>query len=310
MRALLVVNPYATATTLAGCDVLAHALASELKLDVVATGYRGHAMQAAQQAREEGYDLVVAHGGDGTVNEVINGLLALGPVVTGPALAVVPAGSANVFARALGLQRNPVEATHQLLTALDSGSTRRIGLGRIDAASIARWFGFNAGIGWDADVVARVERHRERGRIASPARYVRSALRAHLRMMRSAPRLTIELPDGRVERGLRSAVVSNTDPWTYLGRRPVRSNPGSSFDAGLGLFALRSMAPGVVLRHIGQMLRTQADPAGRNLVRLDDVDTIRVLSDRQVGLQVDGDHLGHHAAVRFTSVPHALNVVL
>lgn len=310
MRALLVVNPYATATTPAGCDVLAHALASELKLDIVATRYRGHATQAAQQAREDGYDLVVAHGGDGTVNEVINGLLAFGPGVRGPALAVVPGGSANVFARALGLQRNPVEATHQLLTALDSGRTRRIGLGRIDAAPAARWFGFNAGIGWDAEVVARVERHRERGRTASPARYVRSALRAHLRMMRSAPRLTIELPNGRVERELRSAVVSNTDPWTYLGRRPVRSNPGSSFDTGLGLFALRSMAPVTVLRHIGQMLRSHADPAGRNLVRLDDVDTVRVLSDRQVGLQVDGDHLGHHCEVQFTSVPHALSVVL
>lgn len=313
MRALLVVNPYATATTPAGTDVLAHALASELKLDVVATGYRGHAMHAAQQAREDGYELVVAHGGDGTVNEVINGLMDTDGRHTGggaPALGVVPGGSANVFARALGLARDPVEATHRLLTALDTGRSRRIGLGRMDAASGARWFGFNAGLGWDADVVARVERHRARGRAASPARYVRSALRAHLHMMRAAPRLTIELPGGRVERGLRSAVVTNTDPWTYLGRRPVHSNPGSSFDTGLGLFALRSMAPVTVLRHIGQMLRNHADPAGRNLVRLDDVDTVRVLCDRYVGLQLDGDHHGQHSAVQFSSVPHALTVAL
>lgn len=328
MRALLVVNPYATATTPAGCDVLAHALAGELKLDVVATGYRGHAMQAAQQAREDGYELVVAHGGDGTVNEVINGLLALEPGGGGPGggpgggfgggslgdggptLGVVPGGSANVFARALGLERDPVEATHRLLSALDTGRSRRIGLGRIDAVSGRRWFGFNAGLGWDADVVARVERHRARGREASPARYVRSALRAHLHMMRAAPRLTIELPGGRIERGLRSAVVTNTDPWTYLGRRPVHSNPGSSFDTGLGLFALRSMAPGTVLRHIGQMLRSHADPAGRNLVRLDDVDGVRVHCDRQVGMQVDGDHHGHHSVVRFSSVPNALRVAL
>ncbi len=311
MRALLVVNPYATATTPAGCDVLAHALASELKLDVVATGYRGHAMHAAQQAREDGYELVVAHGGDGTVNEVINGLLDADAEDPGcPALGVVPGGSANVFARALGLTRDPVEATHRLLTALDTGRGRRIGLGRLDAESGTRWFGFNAGLGWDADVVARVERHRARGREASPARYVRSALRAHLHMMRSAPRLTIELPGGRTERGLRSAVVTNTDPWTYLGRRPVRSNPGSSFDTGLGLFALRSMAPVTVLRHIGQMLRSHADPAGRNLMRLDDVDSVRVHCDRHVGLQIDGDHHGYHSAVQFSSVPHALSVAL
>ncbi|MPZ64476.1 MAG: diacylglycerol kinase family lipid kinase [Pseudonocardiaceae bacterium] len=308
MRALLVVNPYATATTPAGCDVLAHALASELKLDVVATSYRGHAMRAAQQAGEDGYELVVAHGGDGTVNEVINGILNTD--VGGPALGVVPGGSANVFARALGLARDPVEATHRLLTALDTGRRRRIGLGRIDAESGARWFGFNAGLGWDADVVARVEWHRERGREASPARYVRSALRAHLHMMCSAPRLTIELPGGRIERGLRSVVVTNTDPWTYLGRRPVHSNPGSSFDTGLGLFALRSMAPVTVVRHIGQMLRRHADPAGRNLVRVDDVDSVRIHCDRHVGLQIDGDHQGHHSVVQFSSVPHALSVAL
>lgn len=313
MRALLVVNPYATATTPAGCDVLAHALASELKLDVVATGYRGHAMRAAQQAGDDGYELVVAHGGDGTVNEVINGILhagVRGTCVESPALGVIPGGSANVFARALGLARDPVEATHRLLTALDTARSRRIGLGRIDTESGTRWFGFNAGLGWDAEVVARVERHRERGRTASPARYVRAALRAHLHMMRSAPRLTVELPGGRIERGLRSAVVTNTDPWTYLGRRPVHSNPGSSFDTGLGLVALRSVAPVTVVRHIGQMLRRHADPAGRNLVRLDDVDSVRIHCDRQVGLQIDGDHQGHHSMVQFSSVPHALSVAV
>ncbi|MQA14092.1 MAG: diacylglycerol kinase family lipid kinase [Pseudonocardiaceae bacterium] len=315
MRAVLLVNPHATATTPAGRDVLTHALASELKLDVVATRYRGHATHIAQQAREEGYELVIAHGGDGTVNEAINGLLAHGPAAA-PALGVVPGGLANVFARALGLDRDPVEATHRLLIALEAGRSRRVGLGRIDGPALhadraaGTWFGFNAGLGWDADVVARVERHRARGREASPARYVRSALRAHLRLMRSAPRLTAALPRGRTEQGLRSAVVSNTDPWTYLGNRPVHTNPNASFDTGLGFFALRSMAPATVLRHIGQMLRTHADPAGRNLIRLDDVDSVRVHCDRPVDLQVDGDHFGHRTAVEFTSVPDALCVVL
>src|SRR2546421_12322169 len=102
MRAVLVVNPKATATTAAGRDVLAHALASQVKLEVVETDYRGHALAVSRNATRDGVDLVVAHGGDGTVNEVVNGLLADGPTAALPALGVVPGGSANVFARALG----------------------------------------------------------------------------------------------------------------------------------------------------------------------------------------------------------------
>ena len=128
VRALLVVNPNATTTTAAGRDVLAHALASELKLEVLLTRYRGHAAEATAQAVRDGVELLVAHGGDGTVNEVVNGMLqgTGGPVGArpggGPALAVVPGGSANVFARALGMPRDPVEATAQVLRALGSGA--------------------------------------------------------------------------------------------------------------------------------------------------------------------------------------------
>ena len=163
MRALLVVNPNATTTTAAGRDVLAHALASELKLEVLVTRYRGHAAEATAQAVRDGVELLVAHGGDGTVNEVVNGMLRghrrpgrRPPRGMPAALAVVPGGSANVFARALGMPRDPVEATAQLLRALGAGRSRLVGLGRADD----RWFTFNAGMGWDADVVAAVEQMR------------------------------------------------------------------------------------------------------------------------------------------------------
>ena len=115
MRALLVVNPKATATTPRMREVLASALASEVKLDVEVTQARGHAIELAAQARVDGLDVVVALGGDGTVNEVVNGLLDGGPSPDGPALAVVPGGNANVFARALGLPNNAVDATSVLL---------------------------------------------------------------------------------------------------------------------------------------------------------------------------------------------------
>ncbi len=167
VRAVLVVNPQATATTPAGRDVLAHALASQVKLDVVETDYRGHAMAVARAAASDGVDLVVAHGGDGTVNEVVNGLLSITDGKPNrydevPMLGVVPGGSANVFARNLGLPRDPVEATHRLLNALEEGRGRQVGLGRADD----RWFTFNAGMGWDADVVAAVDRRR--GKRTSP----------------------------------------------------------------------------------------------------------------------------------------------
>src|SRR5205823_12234264 len=114
VRAILVVNPQATSTTPGGRDVLAHALASQVKLEVIETDYRGHALAVARDAARDRIDLVVVHGGDGTVNEVVNGMLAGGPG-DAPALGVVPGGSANVFARALGIAHDPVEATHQLL---------------------------------------------------------------------------------------------------------------------------------------------------------------------------------------------------
>src|SRR5215207_3091026 len=129
MRALLVVNPNATTTNARSRDVLARALRSEMDLEVANTRRRGHAAELARQASANGIDVLVALGGDGTVNEVVNGLLADGPGPHVPALAVVPGGSTNVFARAVGLPRDPIEATGVLLEALREKRTRSIGLG-------------------------------------------------------------------------------------------------------------------------------------------------------------------------------------
>jgi diacylglycerol kinase family enzyme len=304
--ALLVVNPHATATTAAGRDVLAHALASDVKLEVLETSYRGHAADAAAQAAADGFDLVVAHGGDGTVNEVVNGLMRVpnSELAARPMLGVVPGGSANVFAGALGLPRDPVEATHHLLQAIELGRSRRIGLGRLDD----RWFTFNAGIGWDAEVVAAVDNRRRKQ--ASPALYVRTALGHYVRQAASGPELTVELPGEEPITGIRLAMVCNTDPWTYLGSRPLRLVPTCSFDGGLGLYALRSLATATVLRHVSQILRGAERPTGRNLVLRDDVSHIRVTSAKPVRVQVDGDVLGERSSVNLTSVPVALRVAV
>jgi diacylglycerol kinase family enzyme len=336
VRALLVVNPRATSTTSAGREVLAHALASELKLDVLQTRYRGHAAEATASAVRAGVELVIAHGGDGTVNEVVNGMLearppfeglpgarpdathpdathpdarhpdAANPDTEAPLLAVLPGGSANVFARALGLPRDPLEATSVVLHALADRRTRTVGLGRADD----RWFTFNAGMGWDAEVVASVERSRARGLEASPARYARTALREYLRQRRHPSSLTIELPGEPAVSEVRLAVVCSTDPWTYLGPLPARTNPGCGLTDGLALFALRSLSLGTVLPVLREILRKQGDPKGPNVLSRNELPLIRVISDTPVALQVDGDYLGERSEVEFVSVPGALRVVV
>jgi diacylglycerol kinase family enzyme len=307
-----VVNPNATTTTAAGRDVLAHALASELKLEVLVTRYRGHAAEATAQAVRDGVELLVAHGGDGTVNEVANGMLqgTGGPVSGrtggGPALAVVPGGSANVFARALGMPRDPVEATAQILRALTAGHSRMVGLGRADD----RWFTFNAGMGWDADVVAEVEQMRFRGLAATPLRYAVTALRQYYRQWREPQQMTVEVPGLLEPTEVRVAFISNTSTWTYLGGRAVHTNPGASFATGLGLFALRSLGIGTVSHVLHEILRAGGDPRGRHVVRHDAVALVRVSTETPVALQLDGDHLGERTEVEFLSVPEALRVVV
>ena len=306
MRALLVVNPKATATSARVRDVLTQALASEVKLDVVQTQARGHAVELAAEAAVEGLDVVVALGGDGTVNEVVNGLLAEGPRAGLPALAVVPSGSANVFARALGLSNSAVEATSQLLDALRAERRRTIGLGRADD----RWFTFCAGLGLDAEVVRRVEAARARGAKATPALFVRTGVDHFFRdAERREMQMTVRVPGSAPERvGL--ALVCNTTPWTYLGSRPVRPCPDASFETGLDLFALRRLGTVSTLRHLRQILSTSARPKGRRLLGRHDLDTFTIDADVPLPLQVDGDPLGDRTSVTFTGVPRALDLVV
>ncbi|WP_285744549.1 diacylglycerol kinase family protein [Lentzea sp. NBRC 105346] len=304
MRALLVVNPQATTTTPAGRDVLAHALASDVKLEIVETCYRGHAADAAAQAVVDGFDLVVAHGGDGTVNEVVNGLLRDG-IAGAPMLGIVPGGSANVFAGALGLPRDPVEATHRLLQAIEHGTSRRIGLGKVQN----RWFTFNAGVGLDADVVAGVERKRAKGREASPLLYLTTALRSYAKLLRTPARFTVEIPGEDAFTDLGMVFVSNTDPWTYFGDKAIRLNPSTGFDGGLGLSALRTLRVPTVARYVTQIL-AHGNPKGGNLVRRDDVSYVKVKCEEPANLQVDGDFLGTTTEVEFRAVPEALTVCI
>lgn len=314
------VNPAATTTSARTRDVLIHALASDLKLEVAATEYRGHARDLGRQAAEStDIELVVALGGDGTVNEVVNGLLHNGPSPSRPRLAVVPGGSTNVFARGLGLPNDAVEATGALLDALRTGSERTVGLGlvtgtpgTVDEAVPPRWFTFCAGLGFDAGVVGRVERHRAEGKRSTHSLYVRQVVRQFLGdPHRRQGVITLERPGEEPVPGLVVAIVSNTSPWTYLGNRPVYASPHASFDTALDLLGLRKLSPPAVARYASQLLSASGrGPHGKHVVALHDASEFTLRTDMPLPFQVDGDHLGLLSNATFTGVRRALRVIV
>jgi diacylglycerol kinase family enzyme len=306
MRALVVVNPRATATTERQRDVLAHALGSVAELQIEPTRNRGHAAALACRAMRDGVELVVALGGDGTVNEVVNGLLTDGVHDGVPALGVVPAGSTNVFARALGLPNDPIEATGVLLDAVRRNRRRSVSMGRADD----RWFIFAAGVGLDAAIIARVERHRGRGRASSDLLYARAGFREYFASDHRHPRLHLELPDGQTLDGLHMAIVANTDPWTYVGNRPLRPTREASFDTGLDVYARQRMSAPGVLWAMAQMARARSRRVGRGAIVLHDLSHFTLRADEPMMLQVDGDLVGPQELVEFRSYSSAIYVML
>lgn len=311
VRALLIVNPRATSTTQLRREVITHALASQMDLEVVQTRYRGHAGSLAAAAGAGGHDLVLTLGGDGTVNEAVNGLLLDGNGRP-PALAALPGGNANVFTRSLGLPTDPVDATGRVIEALETGRSRRLGLGRIDPGGRpSRYFTFNAGLGLDAEVVRVIDGLRARGRVVTPRLYLWTALRQFYTVTdRRHPALTLERHGHPPAGHLFFGIVSNTAPWTYLGRRPVNPSPAADFDTGLDLFALRRLRTAGTLNALRQMFASRPDPpSGRYVVSLHDQPEFVISASRPVALQADGEYMGEHERVRFSSVPDVLRVI-
>ncbi|MGH8775993.1 MAG: diacylglycerol/lipid kinase family protein [Jiangellaceae bacterium] len=308
MRALVVVNHSATTTSRRTRDVLLAALRHDLKVEVAETTHRGNAVELARRARDAGLDLVVAVGGDGTVNEVVNGLLhdGVGPGV--PDLAIVPGGSTNVLARNLGIPEDPVEATGLLLDAVRSDRRSPLGLGQLGD----RWFTFCAGVGYDADVIRAVEELRARGKRSTLPLYTRTAVRRFFGQpdRRHGP-ITLERDGSEPVEGLALAVVTNCAPWTYLGGHPLNPTPRASFDGGLDLFALTKLGLVSTLRHLGQISMTpQRGARGRDVILLHDQTAFRLTSSRPVPVQVDGDFIGERSQMTLQSFPEALHIVL
>lgn len=316
MRGLLVVNPHATTTSPRVRDVLVRALGDAIDLEIVTTEHRGHAWALGERARRERLDIVCTLGGDGTINEVVNGMLSAGPGDDVPLLATVPGGSANVFARSLGLPADPVEATGVLLEAISEHHVRRIGLGTaaitspVGHTSTPRWFVANAGLGVDAEIIAAMENDRAEGHEASPGRYFTTTLRQYfLRTERKDPPLRIEIPGEDPIDDAFLAIVQNTAPWTYFGSYAVNPCPRASFDTGLDLFAVRRMGVATALRVARRMLAgSDAGSTRRSLAVRRDLAEFAIEARRPTHLQIDGEGLGEVQRVAFRSVSDVLGV--
>ncbi|HEU5265614.1 MAG TPA: diacylglycerol kinase family protein [Jatrophihabitans sp.] len=306
MRVLAVVNPRASAIGRRERDVLANAVGGLADLEIAETANRGHAAALACRAMRNGTDVVVALGGDGTVNEVINGLLTDGVHPGVPALGVVPAGSTNVFVRTLGLANDPIEATGQLLEGLRTGARRRVSLGQADD----RYFCFAAGFGFDAAIVHAVERHRRRGKRSTHALYTRVGVREFFRADRRHPQLHVELADGTRLDDIYFAIVANADPWTFVGNRPLHPTPDVTFETGLGVYARRRMSTAGMLWSMARLSGDRPRIGRRGAYLAHDQDHVTVLADEPMPFQVDGDALDLRDKVSFRSVPNALTIVV
>lgn len=306
MRGLLIVNPSATTTTPRAREVLINALAHQFHLETITTDHRGHASELGQRARREKVDCVIAFGGDGTANEIINGMLSnSGPGPDVPAFGIVPGGSANVFSRALGFPSDPIEATGELISALRMRRMRTIGLGKADD----RWFTCNAGLGIDAEIIASIDEQRSKGKTATPTRYLATTLRQFFaRTDRRTSSLVVIRPDAEPVRRVFLAIVQNTSPWTYLGALPVNPSPEASFDTGLDLWAVRSMSVMSGLAMSRRMLMQSKSKSTESVLMLHDEDEFTIACHRPTALQVDGEGLGNVDSIRFTSHADALRV--
>ena len=249
MRVLLISNPNSTSQNSALFREVLPVIRDVEGLQLLArfTHYPGHAEDIVRGMTREDFDVILVFGGDGTVNEIVNGLL--GPADSAerpspeeiPALAVIPTGSANVFVRALGFPNTPVEAAHVLARMLERNTRRTVSLGVWND----RWFAVNAGFGLDADVLARVDRAREMGFSATPLRYLAVAFQAYQRARIRPPRISVRARSSSGDTFSADDVpvmfTSNTNPWTFLGPLPVVTNPRNSFDQGLGLFGVSDL---------------------------------------------------------------------
>ncbi len=306
----LVVNPAASSTTPQRRAAVAAALAEHGEVSIVETERRGDATTLAAEAVFSGVDAVAVLGGDGTLNEVANALVG-----TRVPLVALPGGGTNVFCRTLGLPDDPVEAARMLLPGDGRVELRRIGVGTIEGSGLTgrdhRHFCFHTGIGWDAALVAVVERHAHLKRRYGHGLFVYAGLRTFFGGYdRRRPHFIVELDDGTTVHDAFFALVMNSDPYTFVGHRPFVVDPGNSTDRAFTVVVLRSMRVRHFLATMIRALRGKGLRETRKLVVRSDVRSVTVRRTSSLPYQVDGDHLGDAAELHLVHRPDALTVVV
>jgi diacylglycerol kinase family enzyme len=293
-RMLVIVNPYATTVSDRLRNLVVYALGSRYAVEAIDTQERGHAVQICREAASEGYDVVVAFGGDGTVNEAANGLCGSKTPLT-----ALPGGSTNVWARTLGIPNDVVDATEHLLRIADEFEPFPVDLGRVDD----RHFVFAAGAGLDASVVERVDAHPYRKARFGAWYYSACAVDIFMR------RYLVNPPRVRVVAGDRSyegvtAVVQNSDPFTYFRKRPIRIvEPAGLNQGSLSMGVLKRATAPELLTLVPRLLsgRARSVMRHRQIEPLPEVSSARVeaTDDRPFPVQVDGDYIGEFSEVEF-----------
>jgi diacylglycerol kinase family enzyme len=302
-RMLIIVNPYATTMSERLRHLVVYALQARYDVTAVDTQSRGHAIELCRAAAAEHYDVVVAFGGDGTVNEAANGLAG-----SRTALTALPGGSNNVVAKLLGIPMDVVDATEQLLGLADRWEPRKVDLGLVNG----RYFTFAAGMGLDASVVERVDRHPRLKTRFGAWYFVECAVATFLRRyVVNPPRLEVEV-GGKTIAGV-SIFFQNAERYTYFKSRPVALVEGARFDSGdlAAVVLTRARAydvPTVTFRALSGAARIAAHRGIAALPGIHEA-VVRSTDGRTIPIQVDGDHILDEVEARFSVVPGALRVI-
>ena len=294
-------NSFASSVTAKNTVAVHQRLSERHEVQVVETNRRGHATRFAQDAAERGIDVVVAYGGDGTLNEVATGL-----ATTNTALAVLPGGSTNVFARTLGMPNDALQAVELIVDALDRNDISPIGLGKANG----RFFTFHTGLGYDAAVVKFVEKRASLKRYVGHPLFVLAALKTFfVDFDRKSAHFSLEFADGTHVHSGYFSIVMNTNPYTYLGKRPLDIAPSTSLSTGLSVVTFTSMKATHVLRTLASALRGGGVKPQPWLDIRTDVRSVTATNDRAFAYQLDGDYLGDIQKIEFEYVPNALRLV-
>jgi len=302
-RLMVVVNPHATTVDDRLRSLVVHALRGRYDVVAVDTQRRGHAIELARAAADQGCDAVVALGGDGTVNEVANGLAG-----SDVALLALPGGATNVFARMVGIPGDLVDATEHALGLADRWLPRRIDVALVNG----RGFLFSAGVGLDAAVVRHCDAHPKAKARFKQSYFAAAAVATFAQEYVVRPPCLETEVDGRRLRGVTS-IVQNGDTFTYFHDRPIELADGAALDDGLLGGAVLERAtlldvPGVAARLLSRRLKVLDHKRVAGWSRAPEA-VIRSLDGRAVPLEVDGDHVGDITEARFSVAPRALTVV-